>query len=252
MARTLARVPVAISTTDLQVTYGDAVALDGLSMEVPAASSLAVIGPNGSGKSTLLNVLAGIITPSAGKATVRGPTPALVLQSTDVDQSLPITVWDTVALARYPRLGLFRRFSTQDREAIRKAMARLEIEDLGPRQVHDLSGGQRQRVLVAQGVAQSTDVLLLDEPVTGLDVTSRSIILDLIDEQVASGRTVVVTTHNLEEARRCDRVLLLDTDALAFGAPDDVLTEEHLRRAFGGRFIKVGDEFILDDPHHSH
>ena len=242
----------AIFTSDLRVTYGDAVALSDVTIEVPPASSMAVIGPNGSGKSTLLGVLAGTIPISSGSARVTGSTPALVLQSTDVDRSLPITARDTVSLARYPTLGLFRRFSAHDRDAIDSAMKRLDIEDLASRQLHDLSGGQRQRVLVAQGVAQDTDVLLLDEPVMGLDVTSRAIILDLVDEEVAAGRTVVVTTHNLEEARRCDFVLLLHTTAIAFGTPDEVLTEEHLRRAFGGRFIRVGDEFILDDPHHHH
>jgi len=169
-----------------------------------------------------------------------------------VDRSLPITVWDTVALSRYPSLGLFRRFSSADRSAVDAALERLAITDLAGSQLHGLSGGQRQRVLVAQGVAQDAQVLLLDEPVTGLDVTSRSIILELIDDEVADGKAVVVTTHNLDEARRCDQVLLLDTIPIAVGTPDEVLTEEHLRRAFGGKFIKVGDEFILDDPHHHH
>lgn len=244
--------PPAISTTDLVVMYGDTPALTGASMEIPAASSLAVIGPNGSGKSTLLGVLAGTIDPSAGSANIAGKTPALVLQSTDVDRSLPITVRDTVSLARYPSVGLFRRFSATDRRAVETALERLGISDLASRQLHELSGGQRQRVLVAQGLAQDTDVLLLDEPVTGLDLTSRAIILDLIDQEVDAGRTIVVTTHNLDEARRCDRVLLLDTEAIAVGTPDEVLTETNLRRAFGGRFIRIGDEFILDDPHHSH
>ena len=246
------QVASSISTTKLRVNYGDAVALSNLTMEIPRGSSLAVIGPNGSGKSTLLGVLAGTIKPSSGVATVADRMPALVLQSTDVDRSLPITVRETVSLARYSTLGLFRPFTPADREAIDGAMKRLAIEDLAGRQFHELSGGQRQRVLVAQGVAQDTGLLLLDEPVNGLDVTSRAIILDLIDEEIANGRTVVVTTHYLEEARRYDQVLLLDTTAIAVGLPENVLTEEHLRRAYGGRLIRVGNEFILDDPHHSH
>ena len=133
-----------------------------------------------------------------------------------------------------------------------EALTRLAIDDLAGRQFHDLSGGQRQRVLVAQGLAQDTGVLLLDEPVTGLDVVSRAVILDVVDEEAAAGRTVVVTTHNLDDARRCDQVLLLDTSPIAIGPPDTVLTEHHLRRAFGGRFIRIGDELILDDPHHAH
>lgn len=244
--------PPVISTKNLHVTFGDLVALAGVDLEVPAGSSVAVIGPNGSGKSTLLGVLAGTIAPASGTAQVNGRPPALVLQSTDVDRSLPITVRDTVSLSRYPTLGLFRRFSAEDRRFVDEAMRRLVVDELASRQLHELSGGQRQRVMVAQGLAQDTDVLLLDEPVTGLDVTSRQIILDLIDDEVADGRAVIVTTHALDEARRCDQVLLLDTEAIAVGTPDEVLTETHLRRAFGGKFIKVGDEFILDDPHHAH
>ena len=242
----------AITAENLEVRYSNTVALSGVDLTVPAGSSLAVIGPNGSGKSTLLAALAGTIEPSAGSTHVTGPAPALVLQATDVDKSLPITVRDTVSLARYPTLGLFRRFRPADRDAIDRALTRMAIEDLAPRQLHDLSGGQRQRVLVAQGLAQESDVLLLDEPVNGLDLVSRSIILDVIDEELASGRTVVITTHNLDDARRCQQVLLLDTTPIAVGPPTVVLTEEHLRRGFSGQFIRVGDKVILDDPHHTH
>ncbi len=244
--------PTAITTTNLAASYGDHVALDAVSIEVSTACSLAVIGPNGSGKSTLLSVLAGTISPSAGSALVSGPSPAFVLQATNVDRSLPITVRDTVALGRYPTLGLLRRFGPKDRAAIDRAMERVAISDLGSSQIHELSGGQRQRVLVAQGLAQEADVLLLDEPVTGLDVTSRSIIMDIIDEEVADGRSVVVTTHSLEEAQQCHMVLLLNKTPIAYGRPDQVLTEDHLREAFGGNFTKVGDKLILDDPHHHH
>lgn len=244
--------PAAITTRNLQVDFGGKLALDDVTIEVPAGSSLAVIGPNGSGKSTLLGVLARTIAPTAGTFTVTGGDPAFVLQSTQVDKSLPITVRDTVSMARYATLGLLRRFSTTDRQAVDDALRRLDIEDLAGRQLHDLSGGQRQRALVAQGLAQQADVLLLDEPVTGLDITSREVILDLIDEEVSVGRTVVVTTHDLDEARHCDQVLLLDTRPIAFGAPDHVLTEQHLKQAFAGRVARAGDEIILDDPHHAH
>lgn len=240
----------AISTSDLHVHYDDTIALADVTFELPVGSSLAVIGPNGSGKSTLLGVLAGTVNIDSGTASVSGGSPALVLQSTEVDKSLPISVHDTVSLARYPSLGLFGRFRSEDRSAVQAAMERLDITDLATRQFHELSGGQRQRALVAQGLAQESATLLLDEPVTGLDITSREIILDLIDDEVSNRRTVVVTTHSLEEARRCTYVLLLDTEVIAFGTPDEVLTEQHLRRAFGGGFMAIGDDFILDDPHH--
>ena len=242
----------AIKARQLEVRFGDNVALTGVDLDVPAGSSLAVIGPNGSGKSTLLGALAGTLDITGAGTVAIAAGLALVLQSTDVDRSLPITVRDTVSLARYPRLGLLGRFTAGDRRAVDEALTRLAIDDLAGRQFHDLSGGQRQRVLVAQGLAQEADVLLLDEPVTGLDVVSRAVILEVVDEEVAAGRTVVTTTHNLDDARRCDQVLLLNTSPIAIGPPDAVLTEHHLRRAFGGRFIRVGDELLLDDPHHDH
>lgn len=245
-------VPAAITIDSLEVRYGDDIALNGIDLTIAAGSSLAVIGPNGSGKSTLLNAIAGTVRPTRGSATVTDPPPALVLQSTEVDRSVPITVSDAVSMARYPTLGLFRRFTLADRRAVDRALQRMSIADLAGRQLHDLSGGQRQRVLVAQGLAQEAPVLLLDEPVNGLDVPSRSIILDTVDEEVAEGRTVVVTTHSLDDARRCDHVLLLDTEAIASGPPSQVLTEQHLSRAFGEQFIRVGDALILDDPHHHH
>jgi ABC-type Mn2+/Zn2+ transport system ATPase subunit len=242
----------AITIRGLEVRHGDTIALGEVDLVVPAGTSLAVIGPNGSGKSTLLGALAGTIHPSAGHVSVAGPPPALVLQSTDVDRSLPITVRETVSLARYSSLGLFRRFTATDRDAIDRSLTRLNVEDLAGRQLHGLSGGQRQRVLVAQGLAQDTDVLLLDEPVTGLDVVSRAVILDVIDEEVAAGRTVVMTTHSLDDAGRCDQILLLATFPIAVGLPDEVLTDVHLRHAFGGRFMRIGNELLLDDPHHAH
>ena len=242
----------ALTIQGLEIRYGETVALTGVNLQLPAGSSLAVIGPNGSGKSTLLSAIAGINPPFAGTISWGGEAPALVLQSTSVDRSLPITVRDTISLGRYPKLGLFRRFSGEDRRAVAQAMERLHIPDLAGKQLHDLSGGQRQRVLVAQGLAQQSDLLLLDEPVTGLDVTSRGLILDVIHDEVMHGNSVIVTTHDLDDARICDQVLMVDRHAIAVGPPDHVLTEDHLLHAFGGRFIKVGNRLILDDPHHHH
>jgi manganese transport system ATP-binding protein len=244
--------PRCLVIRDLQVRYGERVALDDLTLSVPAASTLAVIGPNGSGKSTLFRAIVGLSRPSAGSIDLGGARVALVLQSTDVDRSVPITVHDTVAIARYATLGLLRRFGPDDRRAVHDAMDRLDVDGLADRQLHHLSGGQRQRVLMAQGLAQDAEILLLDEPVTGLDVVSRETILDVIDEERAKGRTVIMATHDLEDARRCDQVLLLATRPIAVGTPDEVLREEHLHEAFGGRVIRVGDELVLDDPHHTH
>ncbi|MGH1503753.1 MAG: zinc ABC transporter ATP-binding protein AztA [Acidimicrobiales bacterium] len=242
----------AVSIADLCVHFGDRLALDRVSVEIAPGSSLAVIGPNGSGKSTLLSAIAGLVSPSSGTVRLDGPAPAYVLQSTAVDRSFPINVRDTVMMARYPERGLLGRIRRADHDAVERALDRVELTDVAKRSFHELSGGQRQRVLVAQGLAQERPVLLLDEPANALDPRSREIIQGVIAEESAAGTAVITTTHDLDDARRCDVVLLLNTEAVAVGPPAEALTEDSLSTAFGGHFIRVGDRLLLDDPHHHH
>jgi ABC-type Mn2+/Zn2+ transport system ATPase subunit len=250
-------VAAAAVARDLRLAFGTRVALDDASFTLPRAAIVALIGPNGSGKSTLLRALAGLVEPRAGELDVpardrRGDV-ALVLQTTDVDRTLPITVREAVTMARYARLGPFGRLRAADRAAVDRALDRLDIADLSGRQLHELSGGQRQRVLVAQGLAQEASLVLLDEPVTGLDVLSRRLILDAVADERAAGRTVVVSTHDLDDARRADLVLLLANRVVAAGPPDAVLTDAPLTQAYGGRVLHVADGVIvIDDPHHDH
>ena len=248
----LTPVTTAISAKGLEVRYGDTVALAGEDLEVEKGSLLSVIGPNGAGKSALLNALAGTIDLSAGELTIEGDSPALVLQATEVDAALPITVREVVSLARYPERGLFGRMRSEDRAVVDLSLERLRIQHLAKRQFRELSGGERQRTLVAQGLAQEADVLLLDEPINGLDIVSRSLILEVINEEIAENRAVVITTHSLEDARRSDQVLLLCTRPCCVGDPADVLTEDHLLEAFGGQHLRVGQSLVIDDPHHVH
>jgi iron complex transport system ATP-binding protein len=244
--------PSPVVVRDLSVAYDGRTVLSGVDLEVPAGTTLAVIGPNGSGKSTLLHAMAGLVPLRSGSVTLDGSRVALVLQSTDVDRSVPITVRDTVAMARYPSTGLLGRFRSEDREAVRSAMERTDVAGLAGRVLHDLSGGQRQRVLVAQGLAQEAEVLLLDEPVTGLDMRSRRLILEAVAAERAAGRAVVMTTHSLDDARSCDRVVLLDSRPVAVGTPDEVLREDNLRSAFGGHLFQGEGHLLMDDPHHVH
>ena len=169
-----------IATTNLEVRYGKNVALTDVNLDVPSGSILSVIGPNGAGKSALLKALAGAVEIHSGEIEITGPSPAFVMQSTDVDPSLPISVKDVVSLARYANRGPFKRFRKEDRQAVDNAIERLNLSNLAKKQLHELSGGQRQRVLVAQGLAQESDVLLLDEPVNGLDIVSRDLILEML------------------------------------------------------------------------
>jgi ABC-type Mn2+/Zn2+ transport system ATPase subunit len=241
----------AVRIEGLRVVYGSRPALDGVDLTVETGTSVAVIGPNGSGKSTLLGVIAGLVAPSAGRVDRLSDDIALVLQSTVVDRSVPITVLETVRMARYPHRGILRRFRSEDHEAVERAMVRTGVVDLASRQLHELSGGQRQRALLAQGLAQAAGTLLLDEPTTGLDVVSHEVVIGVIDEERAAGHAVVLTTHSLEDAARCDHVLLLANNVVAQGPPSEVLVDHHLRSAFGGEAFRLpSGELIIEEPHH--
>jgi ABC-type Mn2+/Zn2+ transport system ATPase subunit len=252
------RSDLAVELEDVCVRYGEIEALHDATLRIPRGVSVAVIGPNGSGKSTLLGVLSGLVAVECGTVRVLGePLPprrgrvAYVLQDTAVRPEVPMTVSETVRLGTYAELGLLRRPTARTRERVREAVERLAIGDLLDRQLPELSGGQRQRVLIAQGLVQDAELLLLDEPVAGLDVTSQRIILDVIESERDRGHTVITTTHDIGSAARADLVVLVATAVIAFGSPDKVLTPEHLSRAFGGHLHMLPDgTLVLDDPAH--
>lgn len=220
--------PAGVAVRDLSVSYARQAVLSGLTVLAPLARVTAVVGPNGSGKSTLLGAIAGVVTPSAG--TVERPSrrrPAFVVQRSAVSDTLPVTVRDTVAMGRWAHRGAWRRLSRADWAMVEDCMARLDILDLAGRTLGTLSGGERQRALVAQGLAQESDLLLLDEPATGLDVAADRRIAETIDDAAARGVTVVLATHDLAAARRADHcVLLKEGRLLAQGHPDAVLSPE--------------------------
>ncbi len=257
---------------DVAVRRGPRSVLGGATFTVPSGAVTAVIGPNGSGKSTLLYLLAGLLDAElvgqeaeGSVVEVLGAAPgshrdrvALVLQTTEVAEHLPLTVQEAVAMGRYARRGMFalpaRRDRRVNRTAVTEAMQRMEVADLANRQLDELSGGQRQRVFVAQGLAQQADMLLLDEPVTGLDMVSRQRILDVAAEEARRGVAVVMTTHDLNEAATADHVLLLSEGTVVSGPPAEVLVPDVLRRAYAGRLLVVGTDHtvVVDDPHHGH
>jgi iron complex transport system ATP-binding protein len=248
-----------VRASDVVLAHGDHVAVEHTTFELGTGVLVAVIGPNGSGKSSLLDAIAGLLPLRSGTLEVLGRAPgmqrarvAYVLQSTEVPAHLPMTVREVVTLGRYASSGLLGRIAGTGREAVTRAMARTGVTDLAERHLLELSGGQRQRVLVAQGLASAADLLLLDEPMTGLDVVSRDRIAGVMAEERAAGRTVVFSTHDLQEAAGADVVLLLAGGVVACGPPADVLTEGHLTRAYRGRVLRAedGSLTVLDDPHH--
>jgi len=216
------------------------VALAHSDFRVPGAAITAVIGPNGSGKSTLLHAITGLLPLAHGSLEVMGTTPvkarsdiAYVLQQMNVSPGTPMTVKEVVQMGRYPGLGILRRPTVEDRVRVADAMTLLRIDDLADRQVFRLSGGQRQRVFVAQALAQEHSLLLMDEPLTGLDIHSAQTIDDIIHQEPNRGCSVVFTTHDLEEARAADHVILVSGYVVASGPPEEALCAENLATAYG-------------------
>lgn len=245
---------LAVRGKGLSVSYGHLIAIAPSDFEIPSGGVTAIIGPNGSGKSTLLNVIAGLVEPSAGTIEVGADRRRLsyVMQATKVNESLPVTVREVVAMGRYASLGGYRRMRRDDREAVDEALERLGIVDLSGRHLHGLSGGQRQRVFVAQGLAQEHDILLLDEPLTGIDLTTAQAIDEVIHAETDDGCAVIMTTHDLSEARSADYVLLLAGRVVAGGVPSEVITEATLVEAYGPSLLHVEKgQVFLDDPAHS-
>ncbi len=238
------------------VRYADVIALDTTTATFDRGSSIALVGANGSGKSTVLRLLAGLLAPSTGSVTrAAGVEAAFIAQQHEHHAWMPLPVDEVIRMGCYRARGLLGRVTRADRAEIRTAAERLDVADLLRRSFSELSGGQRQRVLVAQALIGSPKLLLLDEPITGLDLPSQETILSIIDDEVAGGATVVFSTHHLEEAKRAERVMLLAGCVIADGAPEDVLRPEHLATAFGGRLLRIGGEALLVDDHghgHSH
>ena len=218
-----------------------------LKLEGPA--TVALMGPNGSGKTTLLRVLSGLQPPSSGRmAAEPGASVGYLCQHFYAHPYMPMMVSDVLAIGRYRTRGLLGRLRRSDKEAIRAAAERLDVTHLRRRAFGELSGGQRQRVMVAMVLASEADCVLLDEPITGLDLPSQTTILEVVEAERAAGRLVIMSTHHLQEARRCDRVVLLKGMVMADGAPDEVLTEANLAATFGG---EDGTEqgFVMESVH---
>jgi ABC-type Mn2+/Zn2+ transport system ATPase subunit len=230
-----------------RVTFGDS------TFSIPSRAVTVIIGPNGSGKSTVLKAIAGLIEPLSGTLHVNVPTDrvALVLQSTSVNERLPMSVHEVVSMGRYSTVGYFGRPSRDDRLAIESAMEQAGVAKLASKQLHVLSGGQRQRVFVAQGLAQEHELLLLDEPFTGIDLPTAQAIDEMVYEERNQGRTIVISTHDLTEAQHADYVLLLSGRLVAEGPPEDVITPDNLMTAYGSSVLHPNREGVfVDDPAH--
>ena len=224
-------------------------ALEDITFQAQRGERIAVVGPNGAGKSTLFKLVVGTLSPNRGQVRLYGHAPgehiciAYVPQRSQVDWSFPATVEDVVMMGRVGQIGLFRRPRRQDWDMVHASLARVNAAHLSHKQIGELSGGQQQRVFIARALAQEAELLLLDEPLTGLDAPSQDSIFTILDNLRPDGVTVLVATHDLNLAvERFDRVMLLNKELIAFGEGTAVLTTDNLLRAYGGHMHRIGDE----------
>ena len=257
-----------LEISHLTVRYENVFALENLSMTVTSGERLAVIGPNGAGKSTLFKVIAGVLQHTSGEVNIYGHEPgghiciAYVPQRSQVDWKFPVSVADVVMMGRISKLGLLRWPKPRDWDYVRQSLQVVGLDELADRQISELSGGQQQRMFIARALAQEAELMLMDEPFTGLDINSQEDILSIMDELRQRGVTVLVSTHDLNLAgEHFDRVLLLNRRVYGLGLPSEVFVPDLLLSAFGGHLrllqtetevVAVGDTCCDDEASHEH
>lgn len=250
---------------DVTVAYRNGTtALRNASFAAPRGSITALVGVNGAGKSTIFKAIMGFVPVTAGRISILGQPGraaqranlvAYVPQSEDVDWNFPVLVEDVVMMGRYGHMNILRRPRPIDREKVAAALARVDMTGFAKRQIGELSGGQKKRVFLARALAQEGEVILLDEPFTGVDVKTEDAIIALLRTLRDEGKVILVSTHNLGSVPEfCDRTVLVKGTVLAAGPTAEVFTRERLEEAFGGvlrHFVLAGAGLHDDDdPRH--
>ena len=249
-----------ISARRVAVTYRNGhTALRNASFEIPRGTITALVGVNGSGKSTLFKAIMGFVPVAMGEIQLLGMSVDAALkknlvsyvpQAEEVDWSFPVLVEDVVMMGRYGHMGFLRRPSKVDRDAVDLALDRVNMQDFRHRQIGELSGGQKKRVFLARALAQNGQVILLDEPFTGVDVKTEEQIIALLRELREEGRVMLVSTHNLGSVPEfCDRTVLIKGTVLGYGLTETTFTRANLEATFGGvlRHFTLGGPTLHDD-----
>lgn len=230
---------------NISVVYPNGMhALENISVHLQEGRICGLVGVNGAGKSTLFKSIMGFTKPNAGhvkiagkdvKSALRQNLVSYVPQTEEVDWNFPVLVKDVVMMGRYGHMGFLRLASQHDEEAVEKALLRVGMLDFKERQIGELSGGQKKRVFVARALAQGGQVILLDEPFTGVDIKTEESLISLFRDLAAEGRLILVATHNLGSVPRfCDEVMMINKKLLAYDPVEQVFNKDNLQAAFGG------------------
>ncbi len=257
--------PPIIRFTHATFGFPGVTALEDISLEIADGEFVGVIGPNGSGKTTLCRAVLGLLPPRSGHLQIfdcacqelrchHRARIGYLPQKGVLDRNFPITVLEAVMMGRYGALGLFTRPGKQDREIALRALEQVGMQDHRDSALGHLSGGQQQRVLIARALAQQPQVLLLDEPTTGIDITTQHAVLDLIRHLHRDLKlTVLLITHDINMIRSCvDRLVLLKTRLYAAGPPEDVLRPDVLRQVYGKELVITEKDLIIVEDYHHH
>jgi manganese/iron transport system ATP-binding protein len=239
------RVEPLLELRDLSVHYGETSALERANLSLHAGDFIAVIGPNGAGKSTLLKAALGLIPVTSGqvlfsKTLGSKPTQAIsyVPQQQSLDWSFPVTVHDVVMMGRTGRIGWFKYPGARDRQVVQESLEKADVLNLASRPVAALSGGQKQRVLLARMLARESQILLLDEPLTGVDAVTQTAIFELLERERQNGKALVMVTHDLENAAKwCSGLLLVNRRVIASGPANRVYTPQNIEATFSSSHL---------------
>jgi ABC-type Mn2+/Zn2+ transport system ATPase subunit len=246
--------PARLELENVSAAYNGRPVLRDLTLQVPHGGQVAVVGPNGAGKSTLFKVLVGLLPLRAGRILIHGRAlgshldcVAYVPQREEVDWRFPVTVSDVVMMGRFGKQGWLKRPGRDDQAIVMRSLEQMGIAGLAKHSISELSGGQQQRVFLARALAQEPHILLMDEPFTGVDVSTQESTLMLLEQLQQQQVTVMVSTHDLTMAmQRFDQILLLNKSLIAYGAAGQVFTAENLQKTFGGQVLFVEGAMVVD------
>lgn len=233
-----------IQVKQLHVSYHGKKVVENISFSFTSGSLIGVIGPNGAGKSSLMKAMLGLVPRDFGEVAFNGKplkqvrkNIAYLPQRSDIDWDFPILVRDTVLLGTYPKLGLFRRPSKQDKELAAHCLDRVGMKEFSNRQIGELSGGQQQRVFLARSLAQQADIFFLDEPFVGIDVASEKVIVGILKGLRNEGKTIFVVHHDLSKVETYfDDLVLINKELYGAGSVEDVFNPEALNACYQMNF----------------